>query len=76
MGALRNVRRVLSFTRTLVSVRDLVDQFSRVVFDNDGVTVESEDGRTRTRIGEPTHNRLYSFDGDALKRHATAVRAR
>ena len=63
--------------RTGAAVRqDLVDQFSRVVFDDNGVTVESEDGSTRTCIGKPMHNRLYSFDGDALTRHAAAVRVR
>ena len=76
LGALQDARRVLSFTRTLVSVRDLVDQFHKVVFDGDGVLVESEDGRIRTRIGLPTSNRLYPFDGKALSRHAAAVEAR
>ena len=76
LGALKNARRVLSFTRTLVSVRDLVDQFHKVIFDGDGVLVESVDGRTRTRIGVPTSNRLYSFDGEALTRHAAAVQVR
>ena len=76
LGALKNVRRVSSFTRTLVSVRDLVDQFHRVIFDGDGVLVESADGQIRTRIGLPTPNRLYSFDGSALSRHAAAVEVR
>ena len=73
LGALENVRRVNSFTRTLVSVRDLVEQFHRVIFDDDGVSVESPDG-IRTLIGRPMRNRLYSYDGDALSRHAVAVR--
>ena len=74
LGALKNVRRVNSFTRTLVSVRDLVEQFHRVIFDADGVSVESPDGGIRTLIGRPMRNRLYSYDGDALSRHAVAVR--
>ena len=59
-----------------MSVRDLVDQFGKVIFDADGVTVESADGGTSTRIGEPTVNRLYSFDGDALSKHAAAIDVR
>ena len=73
LGALKDVRRALWFTRTLVSVRDLVNQFHKVVFDGDGVLVESADVRVRTRIGLPTTNGLYSSDGAALSRHATAV---
>ena len=75
LGPLKNVRRVMSFTRTLVSVRDLVDQFHRVVFDSRGVAVESETGDVRTLIGLPMRNRLYSFDGSALARHAALVTA-
>ena len=75
LGALKNVRRVNSFTRTLVSVRDLVEQFHRVIFDADGVSVESPDGGIRTLIGRPMRNRLYSYDGDALSQHAVAVQA-
>jgi hypothetical protein len=70
LGALRNVRRVRSFTRTLVGVRDLVDQFHEVRFNRDGVHVVSKDGHVATKIGDPTRNRLYSFDGSALSKHA------
>ena len=73
LGALREVRRVRSFTRMLVGVRDLVDQFHVIRFDRDGVHVETQDGKIRTRIGRPTANRLYSFNGAALARHARAV---
>ena len=76
LGALRDVRRVMSFTRTLVSVRDLVDQFDSVTFDKHGVHVESADGRVSTCIGRPTENRLYGFNGDALARHANEVDTR
>ena len=72
-GTALNVRRVLSFTRTLVGVRDLVDQFDVVKFDDQGVYVESKDGKVSTRIGAPTENRLYSFDSKALTRHAEAT---
>merc|ERR1712185_726340 len=36
LGPLRNVQRVNSFTRTLVSVADLVEQFGVVMFDSSG----------------------------------------
>ena len=75
LGALKDVRRVMSFTRTLVSVRDLVDQFDVVKFDRDGVHVQSMDGQVSTCIGKPTENRLYGFNGKALSEHAGAIDA-
>jgi len=73
LGALKDVRRVMSFTRTLVSVRDLVDQFDVVRFDIDGVHVQSPDGKVSTCIGKPTENRLYGFNGKALSEHAGVI---
>ena len=64
IGALRNVRKVDSFTRTLVSVRDLVEQFGTVSFTRRGVFIRRR-GKN-SLIGEPLPNRLYSFNLDAL----------
>ena len=73
LGVLRGVQRVNSFTRTLVSVTDLVDQFEAVRFDKSGAHVETKgsDGRiVSTLIGRPTASRLFGFDDAALSRHA------
>ena len=75
LGPLVGVKEVKSFSRTLVSVTDLVEQFGRVVFDSEGVRVQTQGaqkGRPQesTLIGRPTANRLYSFDLEALQRHA------
>ena len=63
--------------QVLVSVRDLVEQFGPVVFDEFGVYVNgtnggADSGKGRTRIGAPTVNRLYRFDYRALCQHARA----
>ena len=71
-GAITTARKVRSFTRNLVSVSDLTDQFGVVQFDRDGVFVDSGSGNL-TRIGSRTVDRLYSFDADALSRHARSL---
>ena len=68
LGPLRGARRVNSFTRTLVSVRDLVEQFGPVRFDEDGVHISTSDGKT-AKIGRPLSSRLYSFDLKSFSRH-------
>ena len=68
LGPLQGVRKVNSFQRTLVSVRDLVEQFGSVRFDDQGVHLVTDSGKS-TRIGATLPNRLYSFDLDALARH-------
>ena len=76
LGALKDVRRVASFTRTLVSVRDLVEQFGSVRFDETGAHIVDPSGEVSTCIGRPTCNRLYSFDGAALMEHTRRVALR
>jgi hypothetical protein len=66
-GPLRNAQKVPGFTRVLVSVLDLAEQFGGVRFDVDGVYVVS--GSVETKIGSVTASRLYSFDLLALQRH-------
>ena len=82
LGPLIGVRKVDSFTRTLVSVRDLVDQFGSVVFDSKGVhlrtcetdaTTGAAGSCVGTQIGRPTIQRLYSFDVEALIKHAARI---
>ena len=82
LGPLIGVRKVDSFTRTLVSVRDLVDQFGSVVFDSKGVhlrtcetdaTTGAAGSCVDTQIGRPTIQRLYSFDVEALIKHAARI---
>ena len=80
MGPLRNVQKVNSFPRSLISVRDLVEQYGGVWFDAAGVHVVTleegsalktlkSSGANVTRIGEPTTARLYSFDIAQLEEH-------
>ena len=70
-------RKVRSFPRTLVSVRDLVDRFGSVYFDDKGVHVISPLTNTgeymSTTIGLPTQSRLYSFDLDKLVEHSRSL---
>ena len=85
LGPLSHVKKVESFSRSLISVRDLVDQYGGVWFDSDGVHVVSFDkgdgqpfvarGATVTRVGEPTRARLYSFDIAQLEsqQHAAGI---
>ena len=78
LGPLKNARKVKSFDKTLVSVTDLVEQFGRVVFDVEGVTVETQadnlESKVSTNIGKPTSNRLYKFDISALEKHQEKMR--
>ena len=86
LGPISGAKKVPSFARTLISVRDLVEQFGTVVFDKEGVHVVSIDkegdlreclrarrGSVSTTIGAPTKQRLYSFDIEALADHAQRV---
>ena len=70
-GPLQNAQKVPGFTRVLVSVLDLAEQFGGVRFDVDGVYVVS--GSVETKIGSVTPARLYSFDLLALQRHVERV---
>jgi hypothetical protein len=79
MGPLKGVRQVSSFQRTLVSVKDLVEQFGPVLFNNDGVYLASRGIRDQsfiTKIGSCTPERLYTFDVSALASHNGRVRMR
>ena len=82
LGPLLNAKKVMSFSRSLISVRDLVDQYGGVWFDADGVHVVTLRGgesgvadlvggrnATVTKIGMPTSARLYSFDIEQLEAH-------
>ena len=86
LGPIWGAKKVPSFARTLVSVRDLVEQFGTVVFDKEGVHVVSIDkegelreclrsrrGSVSTTIGAPTKQRLCSFDIEALVDHTQWV---
>ena len=73
LGPLTGAQKVGSFTRTLVSVSDLTEQFGVVIFDKNAVHVGSEDGALITKIGDLTPQRLYSFDLDALEGHALGI---
>ena len=78
MGPLKGVRRVTSFQRTLVSVKDLVEQFGPVLFNRDGVYLASRGMENKsfiTKIGSCTPERLYSFDISALTTHSARMRA-
>ena len=68
-------RKVSSFPRTLVSVRDLVEALGAVTFDVDGVFATTSIGEktTRSKIGEPLKSRLYSFDLPAVVRHVHEI---
>ena len=71
-GPLLNAQKVPGFTRVLVSVLDLAEQFGVVTFDTKGVYVAS--GAVVTQIGAVTPSRLYSFDLSALRRHVQLVK--
>ena len=71
------VHKVDSFTRTLVGVRDLADQFGGVYFDSEYVYVVSKTGDEIiwTELGKATETRLYSFDLEALEKHVESCEA-
>ena len=74
LGPLARVKKVNSFSRTLVSVADLVEQYGGLYFDKLGAHVVSEDASGDTivtTIGTLTKSRLYSFDLASLSRHAS-----
>ena len=71
-GPLLNAQKVPGFTRVLVSVLDLAEQFGVVTFDTKGVFVTS--GAVVTQIGSVTPSRLYSFDLSALQRHVQVTK--
>ena len=77
LGPLENVQKVNSFTRTLVSVADLVEQFGIVIFDAEGAHIASNwgDEAIITQVGRSTEDRLYRYDGKALERHIVRLPA-
>ena len=78
MGPLKGVRQVSSFQRTLVSVKDLVEQFGPVLFNNEGVYLASRGTKDQsfiTKIGSCTPERFCTFDVSALTSHNSRVRA-
>ena len=46
---------------------------NRASFDEEGAHIIDPSGEVSTRIGRPTCNRLYSFDGAALMEHSRRV---
>jgi hypothetical protein len=80
LGAITGAQKVQGFTRTLVSVMDLVEQFGLVFFDLEGVSILSLGPNANgppliTRIGHRTPTRLFSFDLKALDTHVAAMKA-
>ena len=72
-GPLRRAQKVLSFPRSLISVMDLVEQFGEVCFNADGALLQTECDVGKllvSTIGKATEERLFSFDLEALQRHA------
>jgi hypothetical protein len=74
-GPLSQVRKVNSFTRTLISVGDLADQFGGVYFDSNGshVISEASTGWVATKIGRRNPSRLYTFDVESLIKHKEKI---
>ena len=64
-------RKVSSFPRALISVRDLVDALGAIMFNEEGVhaLTTMENDVAVTRIGVPLESRLYSFDLPAVIQH-------
>ena len=88
LGPLTNVKKVRSFPRSLISVRDIVEKFGGVYFDGrgvhvvtlgDGVSIGDLTGgdgiKCVTEIGQTTPARLYSFDIDQLEAHRQSCSA-
>ena len=79
LGAVPEVQRVLSFSRSLISVSDITDLYGSVIFNSSGASIISNaiDSTTglpfSTQIATRTPERLYEFDGAALSRHISAV---
>ena len=77
MDPMKGVRQVSSFQRTLVSVKDLVEQFGPVLFNNDGVYLASRGTKGKSfisEIGSCTPERLCTFDVAALTEHNSKCR--
>ena len=72
---MKNVQKVSSFTRALISVTDLVEQFGVVMFDRTGAYLSScrGDKALISKIGSCTGDRLYRFDQSSLERHAAKL---
>ena len=73
VGPLEKCKKIRSFTRSLISVRSLSDQFGGVYFDSGNVYVVTASGVSKpvvTSIGRSNEARLYSFDIEALEDHA------
>ena len=70
-GPLKGAKRVNTFTRPLISVGELTEQFGGVLFDRGHVYVVSRCGETTisTCIGKRNEARLYTFDVQALAEH-------
>ena len=64
-------RKVKSFDRTLISVRDLVDKYGGVYFDTDSVHLITHigDDLVCSTIGAANSQRLCSFDLKGLQDH-------
>ena len=75
VGPIANAKKVESFSRSLISVADLVDQYGGVYFDPGGAhVISSKDGKVViTSIGNLTRSRLYALDLPGLVRHAEEV---
>jgi hypothetical protein len=74
---MKGVRQVSIFQRTLVSVKDLVEQFGPVLFNNGGVYLASRGTQGKSfisKIGSCTPERLYTFDVAALTEHNNKCR--
>ena len=68
-------RKVKSFDRTLISVRDLVDKYGGVYFDAEGVHLITHIGEDLvcSTIGAANSQRLCSFDLKGLQDHHDKV---
>ena len=68
-------RKVKSFDRTLISVRDLVDKYGGVFFDTEGVhlTTHIGDDLVCSNIGAANSQRLCGFDLKGLQGHHDKV---
>jgi hypothetical protein len=68
-------RKVKSFDRTLISVRDLVDKYGGVYFDDEGVHLITNLGEDLvcSTIGAANDQRLYGFDLTGLQEHHDKV---
>ena len=70
-GPLKDLKKVNSFTRSLISVSALSELIGMVAFDGNKVYAVSSSGAkvAVSTIGQANKQGLYSFDYDKLKRH-------